>query len=207
MKLKAVIAGLLVGLLVGCSDTTPEIKQTTDAIGKAAKLTPEQIKSLISAENSQIVPASQSNIKPQKVKTILPTYVPPGFKVDEFKINPCDQGTGTSSRYTYRITYRNSSNASFNIDNYFICSQGGDDSIGLQTLQIPSKKFDRVTINYTKFDKIRNSPYVKGEVTSPSPDYPGSDRLLLFFEYYNNPLNLAEARKIIESMEYLNNEK
>ena len=183
-----------------------KISNSADSIGKSAKLTPAQVKSLISAENSQNPPADKSNIKPQKSRTILPTYVPPGFKVEEFQINPCDLGRGKSNRYTYRITYRNSSKISFNISNYLVCTDGGADPGDVKTIEINSNKFDKVTMNYTAFDKFRNSPYVNGEISSPEPDIPGAFRMLLFFEYYSNSLNLAEATKIMESMEYLNKE-
>jgi hypothetical protein len=167
-------------------------------------LTAEQIQSLTSAENSQSIAQGKSNIKLEKQKTILPTYIPPGFKVEDFQINPCDQGKGKSGIYTYSITYRKSSNTSFKIRNYLVCDDGGAGPGDVETIELPSKKFDKVMISYTEFDKLRNSPYVNGEISSRSPDTPGVYRILMFLDYYSNPLNLAEAKKIMESMEYLN---
>jgi hypothetical protein len=180
------------------------ILSSLNSIEKKTGLTAEQIQSLTLAENNQSIPQGKSNIKLEKQKTIVPTYIPPGFKVEDFQINPCDQGKGESGRYTYSITYRKSSNTSFKISNYLVCDDGGADPGDVKTIELPSKKFDKVRINYTEFDKFRNSPYANGEISSPSPDTPGAYRTLMLLEYYSNPLNLAEAKKIMESMEYLN---
>jgi hypothetical protein len=180
------------------------ISSSRNSIGKKTGLTAEHIQSLTSAENNQSIPQGKSNIKLEKKKTILPTYIPPGFKVKKFEINPCAKLQGWSGGYTYKITYRKSSNTFFQISNYLTCGDGGADPGDVKTIEIPSKKFDKVIINYTEFDQFRNSPYANGQISSPSPDTPGADRILMFLDYYSNPLNLAEAKKIMESMEYLN---
>lgn len=65
-----------------------------------------------------------------------------------------------------------------------------EDAGDLTIIELPSTKFDKVTLSYTEFDRFRNSPSVSGSILSPSPDTPGAYRGLVSLDYYSNPLNL-----------------
>ncbi|NJS09253.1 MAG: hypothetical protein HC789_02150 [Microcoleus sp. CSU_2_2] len=159
------------------ANESTSISSSASSIGKAAQLTPKQIKELIEMENRLTVPVEQSNLKLEKVKAILPTYVPPEFKVKDFKISLCNNPGDKSDRYIYGITYRNSSNSSFNIQTGS-CRRGyyySKPTI-VKDLQIPSNKFDRVNLQFIKFerfDKLSNDTQISGEILSSNPESPG----------------------------------
>ncbi|WP_293354894.1 MULTISPECIES: hypothetical protein [unclassified Microcoleus] len=180
------------------------ISNSASSIGKAAQLTPKQIKELIEMENRQTVRVDQSNLKLQKVKVILPTYVPSGFEVKDFKISLCDNPGENADRYSYDITYSNSSNSSFNIQTR-PCRVRRSDPTVVKDIQLPSEKFDRVNLKLTKFDKSKDDTQISGEILSSDSESPGSfQNLLSLTSNGSNSVNWQEAQKIIKSMDYLN---
>ncbi|MEG3974941.1 hypothetical protein QT970_10010 [Microcoleus sp. herbarium8] len=186
------------------------ISSSASSIGKAAQLTPKQIKELIEIENRLTVRVDQSNLKLEKVKAILPTYVPSGFKVKDFKISLCDYPGKypgeKSGRYSYFITYSNSSNSSFYIQTR-PCRVYMSKPPVVKYIPIPSKKFAQINLQLIKFDRSKDNTKISGEILSPNPEYPGSfQKLLSFTSEGSNPLNWQESRKIMESMDYLNNQ-
>ena len=185
------------------------ISNSASSIGKAAQLTPKQIKELIEMENRLTVSVDKSNLKLEKVKAILPTYVPPGFKVEDFRISLCNSSGAKSGRYSYYITYRNSSNSSFNIQTR-PCRVFMSKPTIVKDIQISSKKFERVNlqlIKFERFDKLSNDTQISGEILSSNPKYPGDfQKLLSLTSQGSNLINWQEARKIMESMDYLNNQ-
>jgi hypothetical protein len=186
------------------------ISSSASSIGKAAQLTPKQIKELIEMENRLTVPVDQSNLKLEKVKAILPTYVPSGFEVKDFKISLCNYPGNypgsKSGRYIYYITYRNSSNSSFNIQTR-PCRVYMSKPTFVKDIQIPSKKFAQINLKLRKFDRSSDNTEISGEIWSSNPEYPGSfQKLLSLRSDGSNPVNWQEAKKIMESMDYLNNQ-
>jgi hypothetical protein len=222
MKLNWAIPGLLIALLVGCNVTNQdntvqspqEIKQISEvkvvevvatptpskisqstntsvnfltyisnsaySNGKAAKLTPKQVKDLIQMENRR------KKLRLENVKAIVPTYVPPGFTVEKFKI--------TIESSNYYIAYRNSSNTSFLISSRWSdCHSYGYKPRNFKVMRISSIRFDNVTMRHIGFDSSRAERQILGEISS------------VCLKSDKNSLNLQQAKKIIESMDYLNN--
>ncbi|MGL5064715.1 MAG: hypothetical protein ACRC62_32430 [Microcoleus sp.] len=179
------------------------ISSSASSIGKAAQLTPRQIKELIEMENRLTV-VDQSNLKLQKVKVILPTYVPSGFEVKDFSISLCDYPGEKSGRYSYDIIYHNSSNTSFKIQTR-PCRVRRSQPTVVKDIQIPSDKFDQVNLKLIKFDRSKDNTQISGEILSSDPESPGSfQNLLSLRSDGSNPVNWQEAQKIIKSMDYLN---
>ena len=186
------------------ANKSTNISNSSSSIGKAAQLTPKQIKDLIEMENRLTVSADQSNLKLYKVKAILPTYVPPGFKVKDFQIFLCNYD-GASGRYMYDITYHNSSNSSFNIQSS-PCSMLISKPTVVKNIQIPSNKFTQINLKLTKFNRSIDNTEISGEILSSNPESPGSfEKLLSLRSNGSNPINWQEAQEIMKSMDYLNN--
>ena len=188
------------------ANKSTNISNTASSIGKAAQLTSKQIKELIEMENRLTVRVDQSNLKLEKVKAILPTYVPLGFEVKDFSISLCNNPGEKSGRYIYYITYSNSSDTSFSIQNQpcrlrLLIAKPKV----VKDIQIPSKKFDRINLKLIKFDRSSDNTEISGEILSSNPEYPGSfSKLLSLTSGGSNPVNWQEAQKIIKSMDYLN---
>ena len=190
------------------ADKLISISNSASSIGKAAQLTPKQIKELIEMENRLTVPVDQSNLKLEKVKAILPTYVPSGFQVKEFSISLCDNPGAKSGRYIYDITYHNSSNSSFNIKTR-LCRvyRSKAEFVVVKNIQTPSKKFAQVNLKLIKFGRSKDDTQISGEILSSDPKSPGSFQTLLSLRSDgSNSVNWQEAQKIMESMDYLNNQ-
>jgi hypothetical protein len=154
-------------------------------LGQKAKLSPEQVKSILESEQGKNIGGS---------KTIIPTYVPDGYKVESIQLNLCKQPESKRS-HTYKIVYRKSDNTSFNITNVLAC-QGGAEPSELKSTPIPSKTFSNVTLRHTKFDSVTQGPRIEGEIETPAG--------VAFFNYKDQKFDLEEAKKILSSVEYLN---
>ena len=188
------------------ADKLISISNSASSIGKAAQLTHKQIKELIEMENRLTVPVDQSNLKLEKVKAILPTYVPSGFQVKEFSVSLCNYPGDKSGRYIYYITYRNSSNSSFYIQAR-PCGVRMSKPTVVKDIQIPSNKFAQINLQLIKFDRSIDNTKISGEILSSHPEYPGSFQTLLSLTSDgSNPVNWQEAKKIMESMDYMNNQ-
>jgi hypothetical protein len=192
------------------ANESTKISSSASSIGKAAKLTSKQIKDLIEMENRLTVPADQSNLKLEKVKAILPTYVPPEFKVKDFKISLCEYPGkypgSKSGRYSYFITYSNSSNSSFYIQTR-PCRVYMSKPTVVKDIQIPSNKFAQINLQLIKFDRSIDNTKISGEIWSSNRESPGSfQKLLSLTSEGSNPINWQEAQKTMESMDYLNNQ-
>ncbi|MBE9128512.1 MULTISPECIES: hypothetical protein [unclassified Coleofasciculus] len=175
---------------------------TKEEIGEAAGLTESQIEQLISLEEFQ---TNNGNIR--KVKAIVPTYLPPGFKVDEFTINQWGN---------YSISYKNDHDACFRI---FDTGLRGDAPAKHDTIRsIYSHALGYINLGYTEssrlssgggpdlstgFDMVTidgNGQVVKG-------NYSGSDfGYILRFDTdrCNQQPSLQELIKVIQSLHLLN---
>jgi hypothetical protein len=186
-------------------DTHPSnitIFDTKEEIGQAAGLTKSQIEQLIYLEEFQ---TNDGNIR--KVKAIVPTYLPAGFQVDEFKISEWGD---------YSITYKNQYNACFRI---FDTGPRGDAPARHETIRsIYSHALGYIDLGYTEtsrlssgggpdlstgFDMVTidgNGQVVKG-------NYSGSDfGYILRFDTdgCNQQPSLQELIKVIQSLHLLN---
>lgn len=170
----------------------------TQKVAEKARLDSQQVQALLQSESEN----------PEGgVRTIVPTYIPEGYKLETVEADWCNKllKGAPKSGHTYRIVYRKSSNQSFDIQNVMFCGQGGADPTMSGYLDIPSKKFGKVQLNYTDFDNRTKAPRITGDI-STKPDDQGASRGLLFMEYRDTRLNIEEAKKIMESMEYLDSD-
>jgi hypothetical protein len=160
------------------ADNVVGADNSPSAIGKAAKLTPLQVQDLISLE------------KKRKIRVIVPTYIPAGFKVDSFKIN--------SNRFgPYSIIYRNSSDACFHI----VTPPWGDGPIEYDTVRdISSPALGKIVLGYTQFPQSDSFPVIgfrspakEGFFFASPASYAGC-----------KSISFKDAIKIIESLQYLN---
>ncbi|HLO47334.1 MAG TPA: hypothetical protein VK203_14400 [Nostocaceae cyanobacterium] len=183
MRFKTLTIGLITGIMVGCSVTNQnptinkigsgevgeptviETKRTAEgtdspaqsklSVAEAAKLTPEQVKQLVTKE--------QNNSKLLDFKIIVPTYIPNGFQVDEFEVKDVTyQGGIGEPDYTgheYRIVYQNSSNYCFSIEGKF--GGFGSGATDYRNVEVSSPALGKVILGYTDFDQVTNEqPFI-----------------------------------------------
>jgi len=180
--------------------TKPKSQPTKDAVAKAAQLTPQQV------EQFKNIIFKDTLGKQHKVEGILPTYLPPGFKLDSFK-GPSEENFGEK----YEIVYKNASNDSFKITTYAPGPGAGGTPYAPKLKPVNSPAFGEVIIGYKEFDTtsdkssieviIKASPPEASTISENAP----SDGASSTWEYYlhSDTLSLAEATKIVESLSYL----
>ncbi len=186
-------------------DTHPSkitIFNTKEEIGQAAGLTKSQIEQLISLEEFQ---TNDGNIR--KVKAIVPTYLPPGFKIDEFTINQWGN---------YSISYKNDHDACFRI---FDTGLRGDAPARHETIRsIYSHALGYVDLGYTETSRLSSGGGsglstgfdmvtidANGQVVKEN--HSGSDFgyiLRLDADECNQQPSLQELIKVIQSLHLLN---
>lgn len=183
--------------------TKPKSQPTKDAVAKAAQLTPQQVEKLknIIFKNTQG--------KPHKVEAILPTYLPPGFKLDSFKVSSDGRNYGYGEKY--EISYKNASNDSFKITTIAPGPGAGPPPYAPKLKAVNSPAFGEVIIGYKEFDTtsdkssidviIRVSPPFTYNTSENSPSDGGSSAW--DYNLHSDTLSLAEATKIVESLSYL----
>jgi hypothetical protein len=164
------------------------------SIGESAKLTPDQVKQLMSLDN-------KNNSLSINFKVVLPTYIPPGFKVHKFAA-----GKNATSGPGYEIVYRNSSNLCFVISGD--SGQWGGPPGGYDTVEVSSPALGKVVLEYTDFDRDTNKPYIsfKGEpLMRGQTGYRFiSSGLSTDDKNCGNIISLQEAVKVVKSIQYLN---
>jgi hypothetical protein len=184
--------------------TQSKSQPTKDAVAKAAQLTPQQVGQL------KNIIFKDTLGKPHKVEAILPTYLPPGFKIYSFKleVSPTDPyGYGVK----YKIAYKNASNDSFEITTGAPGPGAGPPPYAPKLKAVNSPAFGEVIIGYKEFDKtsdkssieviIRAYPPEASNISENTPSDGGSSAWI--YNLYSDTLSLAEATKIVESLSYL----
>lgn len=181
--------------------TKSKPQPTKDAVAKAAQLTPQQVEQL-----KNIIFKNTAG-KPHKVEAILPTYLPPGFKLDSFKVS----SDGSNFGEKYEVSYKNASNNSFKITTYAPGLGAGFSPYAPKFKEVSSPAFGEVIIGYTEFDKTSDkpstdviigvSPPLANNTSENSPSDGGSS--VWHYQLHSNTLSLAEATKIVESLSYL----
>jgi hypothetical protein len=174
---------------------------TKDAVAKAAQLTAQQVEQL-----KNIIFKNTAG-KPHKVEAILPTYLPPGFKLDSFKVLSDGRNYGEK----YEVSYKNASNNSFKITTIAPGPGAGYSPYAPKFKEVSSPAFGEVIIGYTEFDKTSDkpstdviigvSPPLANNTSENSPSDGGSS--VWHYQLHSNTLSLAEATKIVESLSYL----
>jgi hypothetical protein len=176
------------------------------SIGKAAQLTPNQVKQLKSIIFQDILG------KKHKIEAIVPTYIPPGFKLSAFEIfdGNIEHSVG------YEMIYRNASNSCFSINAYAKGPGAGPPLVTKNIKEINSPALGKVIIGYTEFDKTYNSPYIAANLSHSPPSADSRDVGSSTWGYSFtsqddlaeavpscSTISLVEAVKIVESLSYL----
>lgn len=161
------------------------------AIGKAAKLTTQEVEKLVSLEKSDLVLKDKLKMERLKLKAIVPTYIPPGFKVK--KLYPWKD----SNNSYYRIEYSNSSDSRFEIAS--ACCFCGDEPLGYKEIEVNSKKLGKIIVAYTYFDNDINKSHL---VCATGILY--NKNTNREYSFSTETINIREAIKIVESLQYLN---
>lgn len=206
-QFKQFLATKLGGAEVGVPNvrvTKSKPQPTKDAVAKASQLTPQQVEQL------KNIIFKDTLGKPHKVEAILPTYLPPGFKLDSFKVevSPEDPyGYG----FKYEIAYKNASNDSFKITTVAPGPGAGPPPYAPKLKAVNSPAFGEVIIGYKEFDKtsdkssieviISASPPEASNISENTPSDGGSSAWTYYL--HSDTLSLAEATKIVESLSYL----
>ncbi|QYO62058.1 protein-L-isoaspartate(D-aspartate) O-methyltransferase [Leptolyngbya sp. 7M] len=156
---------------------------------------------LSSQEKDELLAIDQNNYKNIPVKIVLPTYVPDGFKVEEVAVND-DKRFGPS----YSIIYFDENNNCFEVSG---ASGGfGAGAEDFEILTVNSKALGNVELGYTQFDQVKNQPRI-GFNQFTVPGVIPSDQQYSFWSPGTvnsqcNAIELQEAAKIVESLDYLN---
>lgn len=212
MKSQTVITGLILGFLLGCSETqnppitqptpthpvlstqsTNEFESFTDpqSIAEAALLTPEQVKQLVAMDGN--------NSKDIEFKVIVPTYIPAGFKVE--KVETLDRPGGPGGP-AYQITYRNSRNACFSVS---ATSGGWGSGPGEQhSFEVNPPALGKLLLGYTEFFRSVRRPSISFQ---GAPIIKGKQGY-----FFNSPaidrkcdvIEIQDGIKIANSLQYLN---
>ncbi|HLO86188.1 MAG TPA: hypothetical protein VK203_14425 [Nostocaceae cyanobacterium] len=175
------------------AEPTGALTQYEKSVGEAAKLTPAQIKQLLSLD--------RNNSKNMRVKIIVPTYIPSGFRVNSLETRDVP-GFGPD----YIIAYHNPNNNScFYIRGGFEMPIG-DEPTELNTIKIYSPALGSVLLLSTEFNRLNQENFIRFE---PLQIVKGQNSYS-----FESPSNVEEARcnavryplaiKIVESLQYLN---
>ena len=184
------------------NSTVPQVKKAKEKIFTESEIQQFSSKTHLSISQVKSFLESESNNNEDQRKTILPTRIPNGYRIERVVLNPCTEPSEKKSSHTYQVVYRKSENISFSVSNYLVCKDGGADPSAFKTIDIPSRKFDKVMIEYVEFDGSTNGALAQGEISSRI-DNSGILRILSFLTYKSPKLDLQEVKEIMNSMDYL----
>ncbi|NES64617.1 MAG: hypothetical protein F6K24_04825 [Okeania sp. SIO2D1] len=196
--------GFLTGLILSLSnidkavtvrsESVDNLAQSQD-IARSAKLTASQLKWLVSIDKKKIELGEKSKKSIDEFKVIVPTFIPPGFNVDDLEI------IDNNSELSYRIVYRNSNNSCF----YLI------KTTNLKPRQPPDygvKVWEVVEVDSPILGKVYLDYYQSGVISSQSCIRLRTSENIEFespvWAQKCKVISMQEAVKIIESLQYLN---
>ena len=163
------------------------------SITEAAKLSPEQAQQLLALAEAE------SKARGIEFKVLVPTYIPPGFQLEEFKAELQSYEAGDRAKYT--MVYRKSSDSCFYFSGESYGTVGGSPGYH-DTLEVYSPTLGKVSLEYTDFDQeynvsainFKNQWVIRGDNMYSFSSYP----------YNGCELSIREAIHITESFQYLN---
>lgn len=229
MNFKLPVAGLLIGLLVACSETkqnptvqsAPKQQQAPPTLSKdqviqRAKLTPEQAEKLVSNVGDS-KDFDKNNV------IVLPTDLPDGFTVDELIVWRGEpSATHTLAGY-YEIVYKNPYGACFLIGGGEISPRGEGYRKYEKISNIQSPALGFVELGFTDSEKQDGSKYIefaesmgihlkgRNEYRFESP-FSGAflhadpENYGKFTQKYKDckMIKLQDAKRVVQSLQFLN---
>ncbi len=175
------------------ADSSTPINQNISSESKAnaAKLS--------STQRQELLAVDKNNSQGIDVKIVVPTYVPPGFKVKNLTVDD-DERFGPF----YIITYHN------DVGNCFeISGASGGFGAGVEDYEIitvESKALGTVDLGLTQFDSLTNQPAIGFDQFSVKGVIPSQQEYSFRSSEKGecSVITLSEAAKIVESLDYLN---
>lgn len=182
------------------ANNSTNIPISANSVGKAAKLTPEQVKELIAMAKRKAYKGLGSK-QEVTAKFVVPTYLPPGFQVSKFSTRYYDKLGGR-----YEIVYCNSSKSCFLIAGGIPLPIGDEPIIYETTKEISSAALGKVVLGYTASARESNEPHIG--FTGSLDNFGKDDNDYTFqssvFSVPSKIISLQEAVKIVESLQYIN---
>ncbi|NET28684.1 hypothetical protein [Okeania sp. SIO1I7] len=187
--------GFLTGLILGLSNINKAVIVRSESIDTLAQ-SPDIAKSaqLTSSQLKQLVSVDRKTLEKEILKVIVPTYIPPGFKVDKLEIIDND------SVKSYKIIYRNSNNLCFYIADRILrrfIPPPPSLPLSQETVKVNSP-FINETANLaiTKYDRSSTNSSISLEFSKVDFESPCTEK--------DRAITTSEAVKIVESLQYLN---
>ncbi|MCC3573340.1 MAG: DUF4367 domain-containing protein [Microcoleus sp. PH2017_40_RAT_O_B] len=216
MKLNLAIPGLLIALLVGCSETTTVAptaspsatpSQTTTPVvpektSGGAKYTPKSL-GLSEANFKDIsqlqgLPYTMKNPYEKvdiskKFRIALPTYIPDGFRIAKV-----EESKGEDPRYS--ILYKNQNNQCFYFGGFIDRGSRLSLTVNLETFEVSSIGLGKTLVKYFKYDR---SPDKNRMETSFRINGQGYNFNSPISEESCTLISKREAIKVIKSIDYV----
>ena len=168
-------------------------------IARSAQLTASQLKRLVSVDRKKFkVKLNNDEFEDRELRVIVPTYIPPGFKVDKLEVKDND------SEKSYKIFYRNSNNSCFYIKNTIKKNDwesfGGFKPFSKTIVEVNSPLIGKAYISTYRYQRESNNSPIFLQILEYSQSVgfgsPCSNN--------GKTINIQEAVKIVESLQYLN---
>ena len=214
MKLNLAIPGLLIALLVGCSETTTVAptaspsatpSQTTTPVvpektSGGAKYTPKSL-GLSEANFKDIsqlqgLPYSIKNESgavdiSKQFRIALPASIPDGFRVDKVEV--------FKGEYPgYSILYKNQNNECFSLNNFTNSREYRSYAVVVETFEVSSIGLGKISVNYFKYDRDSDKSYMKAKDIIDGQVYKFNSPIESC-----NVISKQEAIKVIKSIDYV----
>ena len=173
---------------------------TVESIAQAALLNSKQTQNLLDLENSNMVyrPKSDVSFEMGKVKVLVPTYVPVGFKlVDFFRVPPNEY----NAELRYRLSYKSLTGEVFDISTLQLLGDGP--AFQRDSGRISHKLLGQIRLSYVEFDRLKNSA-ISFKVPYQLV-YQGQSTGYYFYSGSSGKaISIQESIKIVNSLKALN---
>jgi hypothetical protein len=193
VKLKSENKGTnLVSAHLGGPIRLKELPDSSENIGRRARLSEQQIQDLLSIDVHGDIGIT--------VDILVPTYIPEGYEVHSitaFRQGEDEWGFAPS----YEIVYRSPGDSCFRVDGF--TSTGGAGAEDVQYAEAFSPILGKVTLMYIDFVQERNGPFLNLKYFSYPTRFGGSQLYDFGSADCTDTLSLNEAVKVVESLQYL----
>ena len=182
-----------------------------ESLLKVSQLNSAQVEKLMTVEGAIV---QGGEIRDSIFRVVLPGYIPSGFKLTKFSFKDPNLESGVdSNELGYSLTYKDSNNICFRVGAFASRSTVSppippSHPLRVETIEAYSPIFGKLRLNYTGFDEYSNPSKIELDSLRHSSggyvyDF-ASRKRLLYSEANCNTMELEEAVKVVESLQYLN---
>ncbi|PSR17813.1 hypothetical protein C8255_10675 [filamentous cyanobacterium CCP3] len=183
-----------------------KIRDLNESLIQIAQIGQEDTKALIQLDGARV---DATELRKDIFEVILPGYIPDGYELRQVLVQNGDKYQTEAGAYTtlagYSLTYRDANNHCFTVGAYIPPSGA---PVEIENIEVYSPALGNLLLTYAEFDEYTGQAKIQLDAITGQPDGYVYEFTSPGYRDEQNELcktiNLQEAIKIVESMDFIN---